>query len=101
MLFRGNGMVWDPEKNCVLCTFKDGELHTKDKRVKEFLQDHDFEYEEEDGDLDEDDQEEHKDDDKSTVLSNNQIKELLDKKGIEYDKKANKETLLKLLEGAE
>lgn len=35
------------------------------------------------------------------VLTNKEIKALLDKKGTEYDPRANKETLLKLLEGAE
>ncbi|MDF2907469.1 MAG: HeH/LEM domain [Herbinix sp.] len=35
------------------------------------------------------------------VLTNKEIKALLDEKGIEYDARANKETLLKLLEGAE
>lgn len=34
-------------------------------------------------------------------LTNKDIKTMLDAKGIDYDKKANKETLLKLLEGAE
>lgn len=38
---------------------------------------------------------------KVTVPSNDELKAILDAKGIEYDKKANKETLLKLLEGAE
>jgi hypothetical protein len=39
--------------------------------------------------------------DLGTELTNKEIKALLDAKGIEYDKRANKETLLKLLEGAE
>ena len=35
------------------------------------------------------------------TLTNKELKALLDEKGIEYDAKANKETLIKLLEGAE
>ncbi len=38
---------------------------------------------------------------KSAVQTNDELKALLDAKGIAFDKKANKETLLKLLEGAE
>lgn len=34
-------------------------------------------------------------------LTNKELKALLDGKGIEYDARANKETLIKLLEGAE
>lgn len=34
-------------------------------------------------------------------LTNKELKAMLDEKGIEYDAKANKATLLKLLEGAE
>lgn len=34
-------------------------------------------------------------------LTNKELKALLDEKGIEYDARANKETLIKLLEGAE
>ncbi|MFA9376235.1 MAG: hypothetical protein ACERKZ_05700 [Lachnotalea sp.] len=36
-----------------------------------------------------------------TELTNKQIKALLDEKGVEYDARANKETLIKMLEGAE
>ena len=34
-------------------------------------------------------------------LKNDELKKLLDEKGIEYDSKAKKEELIKLLEGAE
>lgn len=34
-------------------------------------------------------------------LKNSELKKLLDEKGIEYDSKAKKEELIKLLEGAE
>ena len=36
-----------------------------------------------------------------TELTTTQIKQMLDEKGIEYDKKAKKDELLKLLEGTE
>lgn len=36
-----------------------------------------------------------------SALTNKELKALLDEKGIEYDARANKETLIKLLEGAE
>lgn len=35
------------------------------------------------------------------LLKNEELKKLLDEKGIEYDSKAKKEDLIKLLEGAE
>lgn len=34
-------------------------------------------------------------------LKNEELKKLLDEKGIEYDSKAKKEDLIKILEGAE
>lgn len=39
--------------------------------------------------------------DETIELTTTQIKQLLDEKGIEYDKKAKKDELLKLLEGLE
>ena len=39
--------------------------------------------------------------DEQTELTTAQIKQILDEKGIEYDKKAKKDELLKLLEGVE
>lgn len=49
--------------------------------------------------LEEDKTLEEKEDLKS--LKNDELKKLLDEKGIEYDSKAKKEDLIKLLEGAE
>ncbi|MBS6502164.1 HeH/LEM domain-containing protein [Clostridium tertium] len=49
--------------------------------------------------LGEDNSLEEKEDLKS--LKNDELKKLLDEKGIEYDSKAKKEELIKLLEGAE
>lgn len=49
--------------------------------------------------LGEDNSLEEKDDLKS--LKNDELKKLLDEKGIEYNSKAKKEELIKLLEGAE
>ena len=37
MKFFGNGLVWDKQRNCVLCRFTDGEFETVDKRVAEML----------------------------------------------------------------
>ena len=39
--------------------------------------------------------------DETVELTTTQIKQILDEKGIEYDKKAKKDELLKLLEGLE
>ena len=39
--------------------------------------------------------------DEQTELTTAQIKQILDEKGIEYDKKAKKDELLKLLKGVE
>lgn len=39
--------------------------------------------------------------DETVELTTTQIKQILDEKGIEYDKKAKKDELLKLLEGTE
>ena len=39
--------------------------------------------------------------DETIELTTTQIKQLLDEKGIEYDKKAKKDELLRLLEGLE
>ena len=39
--------------------------------------------------------------DETVELTTNQIKQILDEKGIEYDKKAKKDELLRLLEGLE
>lgn len=96
MKFKGNGIVWDAEKDCALCIFQDGELHTKDKRVIQILQSHDFEYEAEDDDEEDDDQ-----DTGHKAPSNAELKAMLDQKGIKYNNNDNKNTLLKLLEGAE
>lgn len=39
--------------------------------------------------------------DQEHLLTNKEIKAILDQKGIKYDARANKETLIRLLEGAE
>ena len=39
--------------------------------------------------------------DETVELTTTQIKQILDEKGIEYDKKAKKDELLRLLEGLE
>ena len=35
--FKGNGVVWDKERNKVLCSFRNGEFKTDDKRVIDIL----------------------------------------------------------------
>lgn len=91
MKFKGNGIVWDAENNCVLCQFNDEEFETEDERVIEILQDNDYEYEEVEEVLE------------SGIYKMKvaELKEMLDEKSIEYDSKAKKEDLIKLLEGAE
>jgi len=35
--FFGNGLVWDKEKDSLLCTFVNGEFITEDKRIIDIL----------------------------------------------------------------
>lgn len=37
MVFKGTGMVWDKERNKLLCKFENGEFQTQDERVKNIL----------------------------------------------------------------
>ena len=87
MKFKGNGIIWDADKNCALCKFKDGELVTENDRVIKILSENGFEFEESE--------------DAIPSLTVKELKALLGEKGIEYDAKAKKEELNKLLEGAE
>jgi len=36
-IFGGNGIIWDAEKNTILCRFDNGRYETKDKRAIEIL----------------------------------------------------------------
>ena len=47
MKFKGNGIVWNPKKNQILCRFQDGCLDTDDKEVIGMLRS--LGYEPEDG----------------------------------------------------
>lgn len=101
MIFKGNGIIWDAEKDRALCNFQDGEFHTKDKRVMQLLQDYGLEYEYENGD---EEVEESEDDSLGTdhkTPSIAELKAMLNEKGIRYNNDDNKKTLLNLLEGAE
>lgn len=89
MKFKGHGIIWDADRNCILCKFTDGELITEDERVIELLQDNNYEFEETEGETN------------ISKMKVAELKELLDEKGIEYDPKAKKEDLIKLLEGAD
>lgn len=88
MKFKGQGNIWDAENNCILCRFKKGELETDDRRVIDMLISAGYEH---DGELE----------NKGVEPTIKQLKAMLEEKGIEYDPKAKKEELIKLLEGAE
>ena len=90
MKFKGHGIVWDAEKNCILCRFKDGEFETEDRDLADRLKYAGYDSE---GEI-----QEAKTLEEKTVK---ELKALFDEKGIEYDAKAKKEDLIKLLEGAE
>lgn len=47
MKFKGNGIVWNPKKNQMLCRFKDGYLDTDDKEIIETLRNLGYESEDE------------------------------------------------------
>lgn len=89
MKFKGSGIVWDAERNCILCKFENGELVTEDVRVIEILQENNYAYEELEDEIN------------MAKMKVVELKEILDRKGIEYDSKAKREDLTKLLEGAE
>lgn len=46
--FKGNGLVWDKDNDCVLCKFINGEYYTTDEREKEILRNIGFKYDDED-----------------------------------------------------
>lgn len=82
--FKGQGIVWDAEKNCILCKFKDEEFETEDTRTAEILKNAGYEFE---GEIVK----------KPTEPTNKQLMAILDEKGVEYDKKATKAELLELV----
>ena len=47
-IYKGNGIVWDAEKNKPLCKFEKGELHTTDQRTKDILDKLGYESDDED-----------------------------------------------------
>ncbi|WP_121605311.1 hypothetical protein [Virgibacillus sp. Bac332] len=89
MKFYGNGLVWDKEKNAVLCRFTNGELETNELRVKQELVKLGYKY-------DEIDYEEEGID----SYTKEQIKQELDELEVDYKSNDNKETLFALLQEA-
>ena len=45
MIFKGKGIIWDAENDCILCKFKDGKFETEDKIIIFKLDELGFEYE--------------------------------------------------------
>ena len=86
--FKGHGIVWDAEKNCVLCKFENGEFNTEDARVAERLINAGYEFE---GEIVK----------KAAEPTTRELHALLDEKGIDYDPKAKKAELIELLKADE
>ena len=84
--------VWNGQ-NQKMMEFTDGVYETENKTEIEILQKCGYRY-----DADEVDE---TDEEALEELTNKELKDMLDDKGITYDKRANKAALLKLLEGAE
>lgn len=97
MKFYGNGIEWDALKDKPLCEFQDGVYETEDYDIATRLIETGFRYE---GELPTP-PEKHPSDSQEDIsdLTNEQLKELLDAKGIEYKARANKQELLELLQG--
>jgi len=90
MKFKGNGIVWDAKKNCILCKFKDGEFETEDIDIAEKLSNAGYKFE---GELK-----------KAAIPDERTVKDLktlLDEKGIEYDPKSKKQDLIELVKTLE
>lgn len=87
--FTGKGIVWDADKNCILCIFKNGKFETENVRTAKLLKNAGYDYE---GEIF---------DENSLNLTKEQIMLALDEKGVEYNKKANKAELIELLNQSE
>lgn len=114
MIFYGSGIIWDAEKDCILCKFKDGKFETEDRRIISILKglDLEFEGEEPNGETDfiQDINEAHElaiKEDYVIYLNSKKVGELKDiakEKGLEGYSNMKKEELievLKELEGGE
>lgn len=96
IIFYGKGMVWDKQKNKLLCKFVNGEYSTKDKHEQAVLKKLNYEFEEvqiEIPDLSNATEEDLK------KVNKDDIKAYLDRGNIEYDSRATKEDLVALIVG--
>lgn len=87
--FKGNGLVWDKERNKPLCKFdKSGEYKTADKRIISILKDN----------YESDYIEDKIVNTKEPSMTKNDVMESLNASGIDYNPRDKKEVLMKLLE---
>ena len=98
MTFKGNGIVWDAENNCVLFRFINGEFSTENEKIIKVLQENGYGAEEVIEDHEEAIAQNVVDYGDCTVAK---LKELLNKREIKYSSKARKDELIKLIEEAD
>lgn len=106
MKFYGHGIVWNPEKNNKLCRFENGEYETEDSDTAKMLAMLGFKH---DGDIPaeekQEEEEQEQEQDETPVdyseLTNEELKEILYGKGIEYKARATKSELIELLQGTD
>ncbi|MBD1223287.1 hypothetical protein [Virgibacillus halodenitrificans] len=96
MNFKGNGLVWDKEKNKLLCKFENGKYETDDKREQKILDDLGYE-----SDGYNDEIEDYKDLSASQLkrVNNDDLRAYLDKHEVEYTEDATKDDLIALIKG--
>lgn len=96
IIFYGKGMVWDKQKNKLLCKFENGEYKTEDKHEQSVLKNLEYEHEEIKKvvpDLSNATEEDLK------KVNKDDIKAYLDQGNVQYDSKATKEDLVALIVG--
>ena len=102
MKFYGNGILWNPKADKPLCIFENGEFETDEPEKVGLLVSAGYKY---DGELEESFTSPENDETQPeeifdySEMSNEQLKQLLDSKGIEYKARATKSDLLELLQG--
>lgn len=104
MKFFGNGLVWDIDKNKVLCKFENGEFEIEDTRVINKLIDLKYEHE---GVVEDALQQEENEKTEEIVeykidyseKTNAELKKILESKGYKDLQRKNKKQLLELIEG--
>ena len=99
MKFYGNGIEWDSLRDKPLCEFQDGVYETEDYDVANRLIESGFRYEGELPAVPGQNSVDPPND--ASEMTNEQLKGLLDAKGIEYKARATKAELIQLLGGAE